>query len=225
MFTGIIESLGAIRRIETHGEGKILVIACDLDLSGTGIGDSIAVNGACLTAVSLGKGQFKVDMAPETVSRTTFGSIGPGARVNIERALKLSDRIDGHLVSGHIDGTGTVSKIETRSNAIIYDIQVPENLADEMIEKGSVAIDGISLTINQCWENGFSVSIIPHTAKITTIGFKNVGDRVNIETDMLGKYVKKFLSGQGTRAKSANDAGAYADSDISMSFLARNGFL
>ncbi|MDX9964471.1 riboflavin synthase [Desulfobacter postgatei] len=225
MFTGIIESLGTIRRIETQGEGKILVIACDLDLTGTGIGDSIAVNGACLTAVSLGKGQFKVDMAPETVSRTTFDSLGPGARVNIERALKLSDRIDGHLVSGHIDGTGVIAKIETRSNAIIYDIQVPENLACEMIEKGSVAIDGISLTINQCWENGFSVSIIPHTAKITTIGFKNVGDRVNIETDMLGKYVKKFLSGQGKGAKSANDADADADLDISMSFLARNGFL
>lgn len=225
MFTGIIESLGTIRRIETHGEGKILVIASDLDFSGTGIGDSIAVNGACLTAVSLGKGQFKVDMAPETVSRTTFGSIGPGARVNIERALKLSDRIDGHLVSGHIDGTGEVLKIETRSNAIIYDIQVPENLADEMIEKGSVAIDGVSLTINQCWESGFSISIIPHTAKITTIGFKNVGDRVNIETDMLGKYVKKILSGQGKSVKSANDAGADADLDISMSLLARNGFL
>ncbi|WP_321491643.1 riboflavin synthase [uncultured Desulfobacter sp.] len=223
MFTGIIESLGTIRRIETQGEGRILTIACDLDLSGTGIGDSIAVNGACLTAVSLGKGQFKVDMAPETVSRTTFGALGPGARVNIERALKLSDRIDGHLVSGHIDGTGAVSKIETRSNAIIYDIQVPENLADEMIEKGSVAIDGISLTINQCWKNGFSVSIIPHTAKITTIGFKKVGDRVNIETDILGKYVKKFLSGQRKSANSANDAESGAG--ISMSLLARNGFL
>ncbi|MGD9825463.1 riboflavin synthase [Desulfobacter sp.] len=225
MFTGIIESLGTIRRIETQGEGKILVIACGLDFSGTGIGDSIAVNGACLTAVSLGKGQFKVDMAPETVSRTTFKSLGPGARVNIERALRLSDRIDGHLVSGHIDGTGVVLKIETRSNAIIYDIQVPENIADEIIEKGSVAVDGISLTINQCWKNGFSVSIIPHTAKITTIGFKNVGDRVNIETDMLGKYVKKFLSGQRKSANSANDAGADAGADISMSFLARNGFL
>lgn len=225
MFTGIIESLGTIRRIETQGEGKVLVIACDLDLTDTGIGDSIAVNGACLTAVSLGKGQFKVDMAPETVFRTTFDSLGPGARVNIERALKLSDRIDGHLVSGHIDGTGVVARIETRSNAIIYDIQVPENLAEEMIEKGSVAIDGISLTINQCWENGFSVSIIPHTAKITTIGFKKVGDRVNIETDMLGKYVKKFLAGQGRNAKSANDAGGDANSDISMSLLARNGFL
>ena len=225
MFTGIIESLGTIRRIETQGEGKILVIACDLDLSGTGIGDSIAVNGACLTAVSLGKGQFKVDMAPETVSRTTFRALGPGARVNIERALKLSDRIDGHLVSGHIDGTGVVSKIETRSNAIIYDIQVPEILAAEMIEKGSVAIDGISLTINQCRENDFSVSIIPHTAKITTIGFKTVGDRVNIETDMLGKYVKNFLSGPRKSPNSASEAGADAGLDISKSFLARNGFL
>ncbi len=222
MFTGIIESLGIIRRIETKGEGRVMVIACDLDLSATGIGDSIAVNGACLTAVSLGKNEFKVDMAPETVSRTTFTSLGPGSRVNIERALKLSDRIDGHLVSGHIDGTGVVTSIQNQSNAVIVDIEVPEVLAYEMIEKGSVAVDGISLTINRCWMNGFSVSIIPHTAKITTIGFKKVGDRVNIETDMLGKYVRKFLAGQG---KSANDAGADERNDISISFLAQNGFL
>ena len=222
MFTGIIESLGIIRRIETKGEGRVLVIACDLDLSATGIGDSIAVNGACLTAVSLGANEFKVDMAPETVSRTTFSGLGPGSRVNIERALKLSDRIDGHLVSGHIDGTGTITSIQNQSNAVIVDIEVSEPVAAEMIEKGSVAVDGISLTINSCGDKGFSVSIIPHTAKITTIGFKKVGDLVNIETDMLGKYVKKFLSGQRS---SANDAGAEDESDISISFLAQNGFL
>ena len=176
MFTGIIESFGTIKRIESNGEGKVLSIGCDLDLSQSKIGDSIAVNGACLTAVSLGAHEFKVDMAPETVIRTTFNKMGPGTRVNIERAMKLSDRIDGHLVSGHIDGTGTINSIKKSSNAVILDVTVPELLAAEMIEKGSVAIEGISLTINSCRDNGFQVSIIPHTAKITTIGLKQVGD-------------------------------------------------
>ncbi|MCG8632994.1 MAG: riboflavin synthase [Desulfobacterales bacterium] len=221
MFTGIIESFGTIKRIESSGEGKVLSIGCDLDLSRSKIGDSIAVNGACLTAVSLGTHEFKVDMAPETVARTTFKKMGPGTRVNIERALKLSDRIDGHLVSGHIDGTGIVKSVKKSSNAVILDVNVPEHLAAEMIEKGSVAIEGISLTINQCWDDGFQVSIIPHTAKITTIGLKQVGDPVNIETDMLGKYVRKFLTTGGKTANSPQQAG----SDISISLLAKNGFL
>ena len=221
MFTGIIESFGRIKRIDANGEGRVLLIGCDLDLSQSKIGDSIAVNGACLTAVSLGTHEFSVDMAPETVERTTFSKAGPGSRVNIERALKLSDRIDGHLVSGHIDGTGTISAIQKKSNAVILDVTVPRHLAADMIEKGSVAIEGISLTINRCWDTGFQVSIIPHTAKITTIGLKQVGDEVNIETDMLGKYVKKFLTAGRSSANSPDQAG----SDISMSLLARNGFL
>lgn len=221
MFTGIIESFGTIKRIESNGEGKVLTIGCDLDLTRSKIGDSIAVNGACLTAVRLGAHEFQVDMAPETVSRTTFSTMGPGTRVNVERALKLSDRIDGHLVSGHIDGTGTIAAIRKMSNAIIYDVTVPETLAADMIEKGSVAIEGISLTINQCWDTGFQVSIIPHTAKITTIGLKQVGDAVNIETDMLGKYVRKILT---TGGQSANSPQA-AKADISLSLLAKNGFL
>lgn len=222
MFTGIIESFGTIHRIESKGEGKVLHIACDLDLTETKIGDSIAVNGACLTAVSLGTHTFSVDMAPETVSRTTFKKMGPGTRVNIERALKLSDRIDGHLVSGHIDGTGTIANIQTRSNAVIIDVTVPTHLAADMIEKGSVAIEGISLTINQCWDTGFQVSIIPHTAKITTIGYKQPGDEVNIETDMLGKYVRKILT---TGGNSVNSPGNSPKPDISLSLLAKNGFM
>lgn len=221
MFTGIIESLGTIKRIESHGEGKILHIGCDLDLSQSKIGDSIAVNGACLTAVSLGRYDFKVDMAPETVARTTFKQMGPGKRVNIERALRLSDRIDGHLVSGHIDGTGTISSVKRDSNAVIISVSVDKTLAADMIEKGSVAIDGISLTINKCSDELFTVSVIPHTADITTIGLKQVGDRVNIETDMLGKYVRKIIMG-GALKKDAEDR---KTSDISMALLARNGFL
>ncbi len=221
MFTGIIESFGTIKRIAASGQGKVLEIACDLDLSQSKIGDSIAVNGACLTAVRLGHHDFAVDMAPETVERTTFFQLSTGSRVNIERALKLSDRIDGHLVSGHIDGTGVISAIQQKSNAIILTIQVAPKLADDMIEKGSVAVDGISLTINRCSDTDFEVSVIPHTAKVTTIGLKRVGDKVNIETDMIGKYVKKMLN----RGSSPNDAMPREKSDISMGLLARNGFL
>ena len=219
MFTGIIESFGTIKRIESAGEGKRLLIGCDLDLSQSRIGDSIAVNGACLTAVRLGTHEFAVDMAPETVSRTTFKNAKPGTRVNIERAMKLSSRVDGHLVSGHIDGTGTIAAIRRKSNAIIFTIQVKPELAADMIEKGSVAIEGISLTINRCSDTDFDVSIIPHTAQITTIGLKNLGDAVNIETDMLGKYVRKFLT--GGKGSSAGEKTPGVD----MGLLARNGFL
>jgi len=220
VFTGIIESFGTIKKIESNGEGKILHIGCDLDLSQSKIGDSIAVNGACLTAVSLGKFDFKVDMAPETVTRTTFKQMAPGKRVNIERALRLSDRIDGHLVSGHIDGTGIITLIKRESNAVIMSVDVDSGLAADMIEKGSVAVDGISLTINQCSSSHFQISVIPHTADITTIGLKQVGDEVNIETDMLGKYVRKILMGGGLN----NDVEKPGDS-ITMALLAKNGFL
>jgi riboflavin synthase len=219
MFTGIIESLGTIQRVVSRGEGKILHIRCDLDLTHTRIGDSIAVNGACLTAVSLKKHEFSVDMAPETVARTTFKAAAPGMRVNIERAMQLSSRIDGHLVSGHIDGTGTVTAIEKNSNAVIWTIAVDKALAGDMIEKGSVAVDGISLTINQITDKHFRVSIIPHTAKVTTIGIKQIGDLVNIETDMLGKYVRKCVT-----QTAANDF-EKKPKGVSMALLAKNGFL
>jgi len=221
MFTGIIESFGTIKRIEPKGQGKELHIECGLDLSESKIGDSIAVNGACLTIVNIEKNVFKVDMAPETVERTTFKQLRPGSKVNIERALKLSGRIDGHLVSGHIDGTGIISSIKRNSNAIIIKIDVPPKLSSDMIEKGSVAIEGVSLTINKCSDTDFQVSIIPHTADITTIGFKRVGDQVNIETDMIGKYVKKILMGSNSK----NDALPKGQEGINIGLLARNGFL
>ncbi|EMS78682.1 riboflavin synthase [Desulfotignum phosphitoxidans] len=219
MFTGIIESLGTIHRVIPQGEGKVLQIRCGLDLSDTRIGDSIAVNGACLTAVHLEKHAFSVDMAPETVARTTFKTAAPGMRVNVERAMQLLSRVDGHLVSGHIDGTGVITRIENKSNAILLTIAVDTHLAGQMIEKGSVAVDGISLTINQCTDTDFSISIIPHTAKLTTIGFKQTGDFVNIETDMIGKYVRKFLT------RTTASVPETEHTDISMSLLAQNGFL
>ena len=219
MFTGIIESVGTIAAIKTQDQGRVLTIDTDMDLSPCRIGDSIAVNGACLTAVTLQKHTFSVDMAPETVTRTTFSQKKPGDRVNLERALRLSDRLDGHLVSGHIDGTGTILSIQKLSNAVILTVGVSAALVGEMIEKGSVAVDGISLTINKVMDNAFELSIIPHTAQITTIASMKVGTHVNIETDMLGKYVKRFLQTGVASGKRAVGGG------LSMELLAKNGFL
>lgn len=221
MFTGIIEGTGVLRRIMTQGQGRVLTIETDIDLAESKIGDSIAVNGACLTAVKLEKHLFDVDMAPETVDRTTFKSISTGALLNIERAMRLSDRLDGHLVSGHIDGSGVILSKTTKSNAVIISIEVESGLASQMIEKGSVAVDGISLTINQCTNRTFEVSVIPHTAKITTIGIKGPGDRVNIETDMLGKYVRRFLENNEPPVSSIDNR----KNGVNMELLARNGFL
>jgi riboflavin synthase len=209
MFTGIIEGLGTIDAVRGHK----LTVRADFDLDGTRIGDSIAVNGACLTVVRLEGRRFTVDVSPETATRTTLGRAAVAERVNLERALRLSDRLDGHLVLGHVDGIGAISARRREANALLVDIAVPEALSRQLIEKGSVAVDGISLTINRCDGGGFSVSIIPHTAQLTTVGFKPTGSPVNIETDIIGKYVEKFT----TRTKSANG--------VNMALLARTGYL
>ncbi len=215
MFTGIIEGLGAVTGIQPSGQGLRLTVEADFVLENTKIGDSISVSGACLTVVHIDGKCFSVDVSPETVSKATFGRVKTGERVNIERALRLSDRLDGHLVSGHIDGMGALKNRKTESNAIIVAIEAPESLTQYMINKGSVAVDGISLTINECSRAYFEVSIIPHTAKLTTIGLKKTGDPVNIETDMIGKYVERFMTGKKETEKSG----------IDMQFLAKTGFL
>jgi riboflavin synthase len=218
MFTGIIEGLGAVTAIRSAGSGKRLAVAADFDLSGTRVGDSISVSGACLTAVAIAGRHFEVDVSPETLARTTLGSIRVGERVNLERALRLSDRIDGHLVSGHTDGTGTIHAREAAGNAVIVTVSVAEALTRYMIFKGSVAVDGVSLTINRLDPDRFSVSIIPHTAALTTIGFKQTGERVNIEVDLIGKYVEKFLTNQPGRS-------ATPLSGVSMELLAKKGYI
>ena len=220
MFTGIIEGLGTITKIRSSGQGKRLTIEADYPLDHAKIGDSIAVSGACLTAVMIEGKSFEVDVSPETLSKTTFGKAKIGDRVNLERALRLSDRIDGHLVSGHIDGIGSVKNIKTLGNAIIITFEVPESLSRYMIKKGSVAVDGISLTINNCDHDNFEVSIIPHTAKLTSIGFKKIGDHVNIETDMIGKYVERFI-----RNNNDDEEQKARKPSIDKQFLAKSGFL
>ena len=221
MFTGIIEGFGTITAILPSGQGSRMGITSDFDLDGTRIGDSIAVNGACLTAVTLEGRRFTVDVSPETLKRSVLGKIKIGDRVNLERALKLSDRLDGHLVSGHVDGVGILKERRNLANAIIITYTVPSQLARYMIEKGSVAVDGTSLTINRCDQTSFDVSIIPHTASLTTIGLKKIGDTVNIETDMIGKYVERFV----LTPAPADQTDVQTNGGIDVAFLAKSGFI
>ena len=218
MFTGIIEGLGTIDAVRPSGEGRRLAIRSDFDLHNTRIGDSICVNGACLTAVRLEGRRFDVDVSPETVARTTFGSAAVGDRVNLERALRLSDRLDGHLVSGHVDGLGHLEKREKADGFILLTFTVAPDMTRYMIEKGSVAVDGVSLTINHIDPKRFQVSIIPHTAMLTTIGQKNVGEAYNIETDLIGKYVERFVT--SGKAQQPETTGG-----VNLEFLAKSGFL
>lgn len=220
MFTGIIEGLGTIIEIRPTGRGKHLTFDTDFVLDQTKIGDSISVSGVCLTVIMIDGKRFQVDVSPETFARTTFLRAKIGDRVNLERALRLSGRIDGHLVSGHIDGIGTVKRKQNIGNAVIFTIGVPESLSRYMVKKGSVAVDGISLTINNCGRDSFDVSIIPHTAKLTTMGLSKVGNPVNIETDMIGKYVERFVN-----KMQYSDREKEAGKSVDMQFLAKTGFL
>ena len=221
MFTGIIEGPGKIVAIRSSGQGNRVTIEAGFSLDRTKIGDSICVSGACLTAVIIEERRFEVDVSPETLKTTIFDQAKVGDRVNLERAMRLSDRIDGHLVSGHIDGTGIIEQQETIGNAIIVTIAAGKPLTRYMITKGSVAVDGISLTINRCDAGIFSVSIIPLTARSTTIGIKKRGDRVNIETDMIGKYVEKFTSGVSQTGKEQ----ITKRSTIDQAYLIKTGFI
>jgi len=221
MFTGIIEGLGTISGIKPSGQSRGMVINADYELDHTKIGDSIAVNGACLTVVSFSEKRFEVDLSPETIAKTTLGKAKIGDRVNLERALRISDRIDGHLVSGHIDGVGTIKNRKIKENAIIITYHITESIARDIIKKGSVAVDGVSLTVNECEDESFQVSIIPHTAKLTTLGFKKISDSVNIETDMIGKYVKRFV----TQIQSGEPKKETGKSSVDMQFLAKTGFI
>jgi riboflavin synthase len=219
MFTGIIEGLGTVVGIRPSGLGRRLTVDADFDLGDTKRGDSLSVSGACLTAVSVESRRFQADVSPETLDKTTFQKAKAGERVNIERALMLAGRLDGHLVSGHVDCIGTIKDRKAVGNATIITIEVPSSLSPYIIEKGSIAVDGISLTVNHCTPTRFDVSIIPHTGMLTTIDRKRVGERVNIEADMIGKYVERFLSHYQNNPKETGG------SSIGMDFLAKTGFL
>ncbi len=224
MFTGIIEGLGTITAIRpAGGGGRRFTLRAAFDLDGTSVGDSISVSGACLTAVAIEGRTFEVDVSPETLSRSTFHKAAVGERVNLERALRLSDRLDGHLVSGHIDGTGVLVSRQTEANAVILGFSAPAAVTRFLIGKGSVAVDGISLTVNHCDDQGFTVSIIPHTAEMTTIGVKKIGAAVNLEADLIGKYVERFV--RRLAAGTSPAEGGKHNSALDRDFLARFGFV
>ena len=193
MFTGIIEEMGAVTSLQKTLAGTKLTILASTVIGDLKIGDSVSVNGICLTVVSKDKHDFSVEVSPETLLVTTLGHLTAGAPVNLERAMKLNERIGGHLVAGHVDGVGTIRGRHQEGNTIFFMIEAPQEILRYCVLKGSVTVDGISLTINEVSEKGFSVAIIPHTAKVTTLRLKQVNDTVNLESDMIGKYVERLL--------------------------------
>jgi len=194
MFTGLIECVGTLVNKRQSGESIRLEVTAALPLEEVAVGDSIAVNGACLTVTALAKGFFGFDVSPETVARSTFSLMRPGTPVNIERALKLGGRLDGHLVTGHIDCVGRLESRISKGNAQILTFSLPPDQICLLVEKGSVAIDGVSLTVNRVEESRFSVAIIPHTLEKTTLVSLSAGEPVNIETDIIGKYVARLVA-------------------------------
>lgn len=219
MFTGIIEGAGKIIGKRTVGGGIAYDFEAGFVLTEPEEGESIAVNGTCLTAYNIRGRSFSADVSPETLSRTKLGLIGPGTIVNLERALKLSDRLGGHLVSGHVDCLATVASRKEIGNYTIFSFSLPSEQGRYIIEKGSITIDGVSLTVNSCGSGHFAVSVIPHTLKVTTLGTLKVGSKVNIEVDIIGKYVEKLLAPGSTMAGSDSNEG------INPGFLAQHGFM
>ena len=208
MFTGIIEEIGKLKSLN----GERIEISCEKILSDIKIGDSISTNGICLTVVDFGKNFFAADVMPETFRKTSLAEIQTGGVVNLERALKVGDRLGGHIVSGHIDGTGKILSMRTEGNAIFIEIQAENFLLKQIAAKGSVALDGISLTVVDANQENFSVSMIPHTREVTNFKFKRVGSLVNIETDVLAKYIERLINFEKNPTLTKN-------------FLAENGFL
>lgn len=217
MFTGIIEEIGTIKSINSNGISSQLCISTNTILEDTKIGDSIAVNGVCLTVTSIKSNLFTADVMAETLRRSNLGSLIPQSKVNLERAMPANGRFGGHIVSGHIDGTGTIVETKPEGNAVWIKINCSDNLLKYIIHKGSITIDGISLTVAKVTDSDFSVSIIPHTAANTTLLQKKSGDVVNLENDVVGKYIEKLLSFQKIDEQKPQ-------SKITEEFLRQNGF-
>jgi riboflavin synthase len=197
MFTGIVEDVGKVREIKTKSKDVLFIIQVKhIDAGEIRLGESIAVNGTCLTVISSGKNNFTVEASHETLKRTNLSKLKVGSKVNLERALKIGGRLGGHIVNGHVDGIGKVESIEKRGKSIEIWFSLPEELSRYVVEKGSIAVDGVSLTINAVTGNRFSVNIIPYTQDATIFAELRSGDLVNIECDIIGKYVEKFVLGK-----------------------------
>ncbi len=193
MFTGLIEDVGKIGGLQLKDGSAVLTVKTKLPVRSMALGASVAVNGACLTVVKKLTGAFTVDVSPETLARTNLEKLALGSLVNLEQPMRLHERLGGHLVTGHVDGVGTVASIRTQGEFTIFTFRVPARLSALLVSKGSVAVDGISLTVNDCRRDGFSVAIIPFTLQHSNLQGRRVGDKVNIETDLIGKYVHSFL--------------------------------
>ena len=216
MFTGIIEELGTVERVTRGRVSAVIAIRAEHILSDLKIGDSVAVNGVCLTATSLTGHGFTADVMHETLDRSALAGLGPGSRVNLERAMAANGRFGGHIVAGHVDGVGTIAAIEKDDNAIWFTITAPEQVLRYVVEKGSIAIDGISLTVARVEQDRFAVSVIPHTAAVTLLGLRRTGDRVNLESDIIGKYVERLLRPAPEEKQQ--------ESKLTMEFLSEHGF-
>ena len=214
MFTGLIEEVGSVTALERLGSSARLTVSASFTPADVKLGDSIAVNGICLTVVKILRGGFVFDVSPETLERTAFRRLAPGSAVNLERALRLSDRLGGHLVTGHVDCIATAKEREMVGGNILFTFSLPPRFVRYLVEKGSVAIDGVSLTVNSVGTDFFTVNIIPHTGAKTCLNGRRPGEEVNIEADILGKYVERFLS-----------SGRDSSTGVSLELLARNGFL
>lgn len=217
MFTGIVEELGTIEKITTKGNTLVLIIQGEIIMSDLNLGDSIAVNGVCLTVTDFGNRSFMADVMPETYKDTSLSRLKPGSQVNLERAMGAGGRFGGHFVSGHIDTVGKIVRKKSSENAIYIDISFPPEYSHYILPKGSIALDGTSLTVFGIQKDIVTVSIIPHTAKETVLGLKDTGDIVNIEFDMIGKYLYSFLR--------KSEQAATPKEDISTEFLRKNGFM
>jgi len=193
MFTGLIEDIGKISALRLRNGSAVMTVQTKLPVGRMAMGASVAVNGACLTVVKKWKSAFTVDVSPETLACTNLGALKPGNLVNLERPMRLNERLGGHLVTGHVDGVGQIAAVKPQGEFTIFSFRVTRELGRLLVAKGSVAVDGISLTVNQCRREGFSVAIIPFTLQHTNLQGRRVGDKVNVETDLIGKYVHSFL--------------------------------
>ena len=197
MFTGLIEEMGTVRSLARGTVGR-LVVASEKVAAGVAIGDSVAINGACLTVTSVSGSETSFDAVPETLSRTTLGDLRPGDKVNLESSLRAGDPIGGHFVQGHVDGVGSIESSRSLGESQVIRVIAPGDVLKYVVEKGSIAIDGISLTVASCDRSGFNIAVIPHTLDATTLHLKRAGDKVNLESDILGKYVGKLLGSMGS---------------------------
>ncbi|GKU26804.1 riboflavin synthase [Clostridium folliculivorans] len=215
MFTGLVEEIGRVESVVKSAKSASIIIKAKTVLEGVKLGDSICTNGVCLTVTSFDSSRFTIDAMAETMRRSNLKNLSPGDEVNLERALSVGDRLGGHIVSGHIDGMGTIEDYEREDNAVWITVGTSPDILRYIVQKGSIAIDGVSLTVAYVDDSVFKVSIIPHTKDVTTLLRKKIGDKVNLECDMIGKYIEKFLGAKGN---------APVKKDIDLNFLSENGF-